>query len=166
MSPTGGPLPGPSEWVDLDLPYGPEAGPQARQALRDAFALGLGDARDAASVEGSDVDVALAEGVLQDVLIIAGELVINAVDHGRPGALGTVRLSWRSHKGRIYLRMLDAGYDPEFTDGLPGEGEPESLRGRGLFMVDAICEEWSVVSDPITQTTQVTACLLGCARSS
>lgn len=156
---------GASEWVDLDLPHGPEAGAQARQALRDAFAVSLDDAVGAATAGGPAVDVALAEEVLQDVLIVAGELVINAVDHGRPGPLGTVRLSWRSREGRVHLRMLDAGYDPEFADGLPGPGEPESLRGRGLFMVDAICEEWSVASDPITETTQVTACLVGCARS-
>ena len=165
--PPDGMMSGALEWIELDLPYGPEAGPQARQALREAFAP---DVADAVIGAGADADLAFnpsfAEEVLQDVLIVAGELVINAVDHGRPGALGTVRLSWRAHEGRIYLRMLDAGYDPEFTDGLSGQGEPSSLRGRGLFIVDAICEEWSVASDPITETTQVTACLLGCARSS
>lgn len=161
-----------ADWADLDLPHGPEAGPQARHALRTAFEETLaelvgaaGATDDAGLPDDCAVGLDAAQDLLQDVLIVAGELVLNAVDHGRPGMLGTVRLSWRWEDGRVYLRVLDAGYDPEFADGPPGLGAPESIRGRGLFMVDAICEEWSVETDPITETTQVTACL-GIAQAS
>ncbi|MDQ1106690.1 ATP-binding protein [Nocardioides zeae] len=154
------------DWVDLDLPHGAEAVPLARKALREAFAARMAAAAEGAADQECALDVGRAEDVLQDVLIVAGELVINAVDHGRPGVLGTVRLSWRSHEGRVYLRMTDAGYDPAFSQGLRERGDPASIRGRGLFMVDAICEQWSVASDPATATTQVTACLAGCARRS
>lgn len=154
------------DWVDLDLPYGAEAVPQARKALREAFAARMAAATDEAAQDDCALDVERAQDVLQDVLIVAGELVINAVDHGRPGLLGTVRLSWRSHEGRVYLRMTDAGYDPEFSQRLRGPGDPASIRGRGLFMVDAICEQWSVASDPAAATTEVTACLPGCGRRS
>lgn len=153
-------------WSDLDLPHGPEAGPQARHALRAAFAEAVAESletwdgpRDDQGQPDCSIGMGAAQDLLQDVLIVAGELVLNAVDHGRPGMLGTVRLSWRWEDGRVYLRVLDAGYDPEFADGPPGLGAPESIRGRGLFMVDAICEEWSVETDPITETTLVTACL-------
>ncbi|MDT9594961.1 ATP-binding protein [Nocardioides zeae] len=130
-----------ADWADVDLPHGPEAGPRARATLREVFGAMTG----------------LAESSLQDVLIVAGELVINAVDHGRPGPLGTIRLSWLLNDGRVCLRVTDAGYDPGFADGLPGEAAPESVRGRGLFMVDAISEDWCVLSDPITETTHVAA---------
>lgn len=156
-----------ADWSELDLPHGPEAGPQARHALRTAFEEAMTEAMDAWDGPRDDqglpsdcpMGMDAAQGLLQDILIVAGELVLNAVDHGRPGMLGTVRLSWRCVDDRVYLRVLDAGYDPEFADGPPGLGAPESIRGRGLFMVDAICEEWSVETDPITETTQVTACL-------
>lgn len=134
------------EWCDLDLPYAPEACAQALQVLRDVFGV-------TAQVEDS---------LVQDLLIVAGELVVNAVEHGRPGAGGTIGLSWSVEDERVLLRVTDSGYDPQFVDGTLAPADPESLRGRGLLMVDAICEDWCVHRDAEARTTQVIA---RCARA-
>lgn len=133
--------PGERTWRDLDLPFGHDAGPLAREALREALAP-LAERE---------------ERLVQDVLIVAGELVINAVDHGRPGLLGTIRLSWTVEDHRVCVRVADAGYDPAFVDGGKGPEAADSVRGRGLFMVDAISESWWVHSDPVAETTEVVA---------
>ena len=130
-------------WRNLDLPFGHDAGPRAREALRDELAP-LAERE---------------ERLVQDVLIVAGELVINAVDHGRPGLLGTIRLSWSIEDRRVCVRVTDSGYDPAFVEGVKGPEAADSVRGRGLFMVDAISESWCVRSDPVAETTEVVAYL-------
>lgn len=133
--------PQPLEWHDTYLPHGAEAGPQARKALREAL--------------GPDGE-ALAVHLLDDTLIVAGELVINAVDHGSASLIGTIRLSWATTSTHVYLRVTDSGYTPDFVTHFVSDDDHDALRGRGLFMVDAISDHWEVWGDPMTHTTTVT----------
>ncbi|MFW6773850.1 ATP-binding protein [Nocardioides sp. CPCC 205120] len=120
----------------MDLPHGPEAGGEARRNLRTALA-----------------ERGLPEHVVDDVLIVAGELVVNAVDHGRPGVLGTIRMAWGFTSRHVVLRVVDAGTGPAFVE---PEHEEASTRGRGLMMVDVICDDWAVDRG---DSTVVTACI-------
>jgi serine/threonine-protein kinase RsbW len=85
------------------------------------------------------VAAGLRPAVVNDAQIVLGELVMNAVEHGRPDADGTVEVSWCVHDDHLRISVLDGGSVPElkalpFTD--------DSLRGRGLAMVDYLCERW------------------------
>ncbi|MFF5090473.1 ATP-binding protein [Streptomyces niveus] len=82
-----------------------------------------------------DVPAPLAE----DVRLIVSELVTNAVEHGH---------------GSVALRMRNTGSELsiEVTDDNPAPAQlrttdDDDVRGRGLFLVAALSNEWGVSDD-------------------
>ncbi|MDT9592101.1 ATP-binding protein [Nocardioides zeae] len=131
-------------WVTEDLPHATDAGTRSRHLLRAAL---------------GDDGLGLHPALVADVVIVAGELVLNAVDHGAAGPVGTIRLAWRRTTTHVEVSVLDSGSGPSFIGDQTGVHDDEAPRGRGLLMVDAICDAWRVERDPITESTLVTASL-------
>ncbi|MDF9714618.1 ATP-binding protein [Nocardioides sp. ChNu-153] len=112
-------------WRSVDLPHDDEAVRATRVLLRDAL-----------GPDGAD----LPSSTVTDTVIVAGELVLNAVDHGMPGTTGTIEFSWRLTRQHVVLRVVDAGVGPDIVRGI---GSDDSLRGRGLVLVEALSDSWS-----------------------
>lgn len=111
-------------WHDVELPHSPVATRRTCDLIRhDLGALPL------------------PPSVLDEALIVAGELVLNAIEHGDARDDGTICLGWSLQASRLLLRVIDAG---EGADLAVTPVSADGLRGRGLAMVAAICDEWSV----------------------
>ncbi|MFC7382093.1 ATP-binding protein [Sphaerisporangium rhizosphaerae] len=80
---------------------------------------------------------AVPEEVADDVVLVVGELLGNAVVHGRP----PVRLSlWENERG-LCVRVTDHGPDGPRRLHL----SPEAVHGRGLAIVEALADRWGVI---------------------
>ncbi|HEY1135051.1 MAG TPA: ATP-binding protein [Nocardioides sp.] len=101
-------------------------------------------------VRGALEALRLPTRVLNDAVIVAGELVINAVEHGSPGPGDQIELAWSVEQGHVVLRVTDGGDGPEITVRPVSD---DGLRGRGLAMVAAICDDWSVTRSAGTTVT-------------
>src|SRR4051794_18277070 len=79
----------------------------------------------------------VADSTLADLLLIVSELVTNAVTHGQ----GEVRLAADLADGQVRGRVVDEGAG--FVHALRDPGG-ESVGGRGLLVVDQLCENWGM----------------------
>lgn len=77
--------------------------------------------------------------VIDDAELVLGELVANAVEHGQPDERGQIEVSWCLEDEVLRLSVLDGG--DVGTLG-PLELTDASLRGRGLALVDHLCDAW------------------------
>ena len=78
---------------------------------------------------------------IDDALLLASELVTNAVEHGSPPA--TLQIAYREPE--LLIEVHDA------SGRLPVLGrldDPVAERGRGVAIVDAIADSWGVVDIP------------------
>jgi anti-sigma regulatory factor (Ser/Thr protein kinase) len=83
------------------------------------------------------------EDTVETAVLLASELTTNAVRHtASPVFVCRVAL----HDGRVRLEVEDFGGTPD----LPRRREPGpgDVDGRGLLLVDALCEEWYVTAGP------------------
>lgn len=130
----------PSPELKLDLPAAHSAARMARQLVRE-FALREG----------------LDDGEVDNLLLVADELLSNAVDHGGGGAAReehelegevTMQLTLVVRDGGWVLDVADeGGGDPEEVDELlhpPGLPDLEDERGRGFFLISGLCQSLSV----------------------
>lgn len=83
---------------------------------------------------------------LDDVLLVATELVSNAVRHGGASTAGRTSFgaTWELHGDEVFVGMEDPS--PELPRVLP----PDAFRpgGRGLAIVSAIASDWGVIPLP------------------
>ncbi|MFJ6686767.1 ATP-binding protein [Streptomyces werraensis] len=79
-----------------------------------------------------------------DLSLIATELVTNALTH----ASGPVTVSLRCDRTRLRLAVTDTG------DGQPRllDGDEESTCGRGMLIVNALCDQWGSTRHGTTKT--------------
>jgi anti-sigma regulatory factor (Ser/Thr protein kinase) len=82
---------------------------------------------------------ALPPAVIMDAEIVIGELVSNAHEHGRPDEDGNIEISWCVHDHTLRISVFDGGNVDQLT---AQPLDPSSYRGRGLAMVDFICDNW------------------------
>lgn len=85
----------------------------------------------------------LGEDELQDVLIVADEILANAYEH-TPGP-SRVRLTRFTVPLGVMVEVDDGS--PEHPRVQPAQPVTRQ-RGRGLHIVDALCEAWGVHDDP------------------
>jgi serine/threonine-protein kinase RsbW len=97
---------------------------------------------------------AISTAVLDDVLLVATELISNAIRHAEPLGDGQVTVSWRVQGREVTVEVSDGG----------GGGEPRvrqvSTRdtyGRGLALVEALATRWGV--EHTSTGTTVWACV-------
>lgn len=80
----------------------------------------------------------LRSDVLAAASIATSELIINAVQHGRP----EITLDITVDASALRVVVSDAGPDlPPRNATLP---PPDSIRGRGLFIIDSLVTAWGV----------------------
>jgi anti-sigma regulatory factor (Ser/Thr protein kinase) len=93
----------------------------------------------------------LAEGRLNDLVLIANELATNVVRHG--GGVGRMWL-WR-RDGCVYCQVVDRGpgmSDPSHAGEKPND--PNALTGRGLWLIRQMSHQVHI--DTTAQGTTVT----------
>jgi serine/threonine-protein kinase RsbW len=79
--------------------------------------------------------------LIEDAELVLSELVTNALQHGTAED-DDLEVSWALSEGRLRLSVLDGGHaTAEFV---AREAAPDALSGRGLAIVDCLCEQWSV----------------------
>jgi anti-sigma regulatory factor (Ser/Thr protein kinase) len=86
--------------------------------------------------------------LIEDAELVLSELVTNALQHG--AAAEDLEVSWQLRGGRLRLSVLDGGTAGEL---LAGDAPADALSGRGLAIVDCLCERWSVDHDRGTRVT-------------
>jgi anti-sigma regulatory factor (Ser/Thr protein kinase) len=126
MSSTGGPTS--ERTTTLALAPSAETGSQARQALRQLFAT--------ARIDRETSETAV---------LLANELVTNAVEHGR----GSAYLNATVDTGAIRLEVTDSStVEPRPSTTVSDLDE----RGRGLILIDALSSRWGVSPRPDGKT--------------
>lgn len=83
----------------------------------------------------------LSAQVVDDVRLIATELVANAVRHASPLRNGTVLVRWEAEDSTLTLSVCDGGGS---TRPAQAEAAPYDVGGRGLAIVDALSSTWWV----------------------
>ena len=78
--------------------------------------------------------------VIADANIVVGELVMNAVRHGRPHDDGTIEVTWALRVDALRFSVCDGGRVDRLEASMPSAA---TEGGRGLAMVDLICRCWS-----------------------
>lgn len=124
----------------LDLPAAHSAARMARQLVREFALRGGMDPKE-----------------VENLLLVADELLSNAVDHGGGGAAleesdlqsqVTMQLVLVLRDGGWVLDVADEGHgDPEELDALlhpAGLPDLEDERGRGFFLISGMCQSLSV----------------------
>lgn len=116
-----------------------------------------------AAVRRRMVDELLSYGIDRDVLvdaeIVLGELMANAVEHGAPltsvpagpRAGPLFEVGWCVVGPVLRISVVDGGAGAALR---PGAFDSESLRGRGLQIVDTVCERWEA---DLVDGTRITA---------
>lgn len=89
---------------------------------------------------------ALAEDHLHAVQLVVSELLANGHDHAG-GARG-VRLWHQRNPCRVRVEVDDASHRPPVLRA----PTPQSLRGRGLVLVDQVARDWGCTSRPYGKT--------------
>jgi len=86
----------------------------------------------------------VAPACIDDVILVASELVSNAVRHGSPVAARKIDVTWDFESGGVIVRVED-GSERQPQPRRPGARQPD---GRGLAIVAAIADSWGVEATP------------------
>jgi anti-anti-sigma factor len=88
------------------------------------------------------LSAALTEEELEDMLLVVSELVTNSVRHANLGPHQPIRVRLCVSPSRIRGEVSNpgAGFDVEMGPGPGGD------TGWGLYLVDRLCDRWSVLS--------------------
>ncbi|MGI8677975.1 MAG: ATP-binding protein [Jatrophihabitans sp.] len=83
---------------------------------------------------------AITRDSVDDVVLVASELVGNAVVHAQADAQGNLDVAWQLEDGTVIVRVNDCGA------GLPRRKQvgDDATSGRGLAIVAAIAADWGV----------------------
>ena len=89
-------------------------------------------------------DLGFRQTFVDDAELVLAELAANGIDHGRPNARGQIDISWCVEDDVIRISVCDSG---EATHLKAMEFNDHSLRGRGLAIVEHLCDSWEVQTD-------------------
>lgn len=105
-------------------------------------------------VAGLLVDHGYGNGLVEDSELVAYELVLNAALHGAPDRSGTIGFECGLGSGLVNISVHDGGSSGSVAPQPPSE---ERASGRGLAMVHALAESWSVDRSSGTRVTALLA---------
>jgi serine/threonine-protein kinase RsbW len=91
----------------------------------------------------------IAPAVIDDVVLVATELVSNAIRHAEPQSGGEVTIAWDVEGRAIVVRVTDGGADSRPRVRHPS---PKDTSGRGLALVEALATTWGVDDTPEATT--------------
>lgn len=79
--------------------------------------------------------------MVEDVALVASELIGNAVRHASPLPGGELQVSWELRDDGVEVRVTDGG---GAARPIPRQVGPQDLSGRGLSIVDRVANDWGV----------------------
>ncbi len=100
-------------------------------------------------IYGELLSAGVVPEIVDDVVLVASELVGNAVRHARSLPSGQLRVSWEQSAGGITISVTDGGGQQRPRSRAAG---PYDTSGRGLAIVSALADFWGVKSGPDTVT--------------
>lgn len=84
---------------------------------------------------------------VQDAVLVLSELASNAIEHGDPQACGHVEVTWCLFPDRARISVygdIPSELGEEVVEQLkPRPPSQSAERGRGLAIVDHVCERWA-----------------------
>jgi serine/threonine-protein kinase RsbW len=94
----------------------------------------------------------ISAALIDDVVLVATELVTNAIRHAEPLADGEVTVAWRVDGREVLVRVTDGGGSSRPRVRHPS---PRETSGRGLALVETLARRWGVedADDPGGATT-------------
>ncbi|MDN4175160.1 ATP-binding protein [Nocardioides sp. SOB77] len=119
--------------VTVHLPYAPTSVRRARHLL-------AGDLRRSG----------VRESVVDDAELVVSELLTNGLVHGRPNAERTIAVSWCLRPECLWLSVVDGG-DVDELEAV--QLNDHALSGRGLAIVDHVCDSWRFDREDGTRVT-------------
>lgn len=83
---------------------------------------------------------------IEDAVLVFSELAANAIEHGEPQGCGHVEVTWCLYPDRARI-TVHGDVDSELGDDVleqlrPQEPSATAARGRGLAIVDHVCDKW------------------------
>lgn len=88
--------------------------------------------------------------VIDDALIVLGEMLANALCHGVPTSDDTIEISWAIRGDLLELSVYDAGVGASLK---PIDFDDDSLSGRGLSIINRVADRWWVNIDKGTRVS-------------
>lgn len=89
-------------------------------------------------------DHGLTRSVVDDAVLVLSELVANSIEHGAPNSRGLLDASWCVEDDHLRISVHDGGPHQLLS---PQHFSDVNLRGRGLVIVDHLCDSWQVDHD-------------------
>ena len=121
---------------------GPEYPPDmvsGAEALRQALlSVGPEAAKAARDFTTSTLREWQLDELVQEAVLIASELVTNAIRHGLGGTDGGVELAWQRQAARVICMVTDRSPLPPVL----GSADSDAESGRGLQVVQAVAATW------------------------
>lgn len=108
--------------ITMRLPFTPSSVSVARQRLKTWMT----------EIGGSGETV-------EDARVVISELVANSVRHARPLADGQIHVSWALESRGLQLSVTDGGSG---TRPRTVHAPSSALAGRGMAIVEVLCQEW------------------------
>lgn len=95
-------------------------------------------------LRGALLEQGLTGRVVDDAVLVLSELVTNSIQHGAPKSGGLLDVWWDVRKDRLRIGVQDGGPQTLLT---PRPLTADDTGGRGLFIVDHVCDAWQVDYD-------------------
>jgi anti-sigma regulatory factor (Ser/Thr protein kinase) len=86
----------------------------------------------------------LPQRLIDDAELVMAELATNGIDHGRANSHGQIDVSWCLVDDVLRISVCDSG---ETTTVEAISFNDYSVRGRGLAIVEHLCDSWRVDTD-------------------
>lgn len=100
-------------------------------------------------ISGELLTAGVIPEVVDDVVLVASELIGNAVRHAKSLPSGLLQVAWEQNAGGITVSVTDGGGPQRPRSRSAG---PQDTTGRGLAIVSALADFWGVRrgSDTVT----------------